>query len=58
MYYQTPVPSPITLRVPIGADQRRQKYKIPKFDNLKFKMMDDVITLGQFGYIILDRKIS
>ena len=54
MYYQTPVPSPITLRVPIGADQRRQKYKIPKFDNLKFKMMDDVITLGQFGYIILD----
>ena len=32
----------------------KRKYKIPKFDNLKFKMMIDVITLGQFGYIILD----
>ena len=33
----------------------KRKYKIPKFDNLKFKMMIDVvITLGQFGFIILD----
>ena len=34
----------------------KRKYKIPQSDNLTFKMMiDDVITLGQFGYIILHR---
>ena len=30
-YYQPPVPSPITLRAPIGADQRREN---TKFQNL------------------------